>query len=165
MSNRIQTDDFYNHRNLSNICLTSAENSKYSIWGYLLVFGESIQSFCVRNKVLHYGSDEGVEMAVAYHSVISTVKLHCMSCWRYLGEFFIYIFNGCRDFLRLTPANIGLSSISCWNKHWNFNISHFRHWKSAYKWWYALNWALTEIEGYETIFLRNGVLLFITQHI
>ena len=30
--NRIQTD------NLSIICLTSAENSKYSIWGYLLVF-------------------------------------------------------------------------------------------------------------------------------
>ena len=24
-----------------------------------------------------------------------------------------YIFNGCRDFLSLTPANIGLSSISC----------------------------------------------------
>ena len=29
-----------------------------------------------RNNSLHYGSDEGVEMAVAYHSVISTVKLH-----------------------------------------------------------------------------------------
>lgn len=41
-----------------------------------------------RNNSLHYGSDEGVEMAVAYHSVISTVKLHGMSCWRYLGEFF-----------------------------------------------------------------------------
>ncbi len=26
-------------------------------------------------------------MTVAYHSVISTVKLHGMSCWRYLGEF------------------------------------------------------------------------------
>ena len=41
-----------------------------------------------RNNSLHYGSDEGVEMAVAYHSVISTVKLHGMSCWKYLGEFF-----------------------------------------------------------------------------
>ena len=37
---------------------------------------------------VHYGSDEGVEMAAAYHSVISTVKLHGMSCWSYLGEFF-----------------------------------------------------------------------------
>ena len=64
-----------------------------------------------RNNSLHYGSDAGVEMAVAYHSVISTVKLHGMSCWRYLGEFFKNIFNGCRDFLSLTPANIGLSSI------------------------------------------------------
>ena len=64
-----------------------------------------------RNNSLHYGSDAGVAMAVAYHSVISTVKLHGMSCWRYLGEFFKNIFNGCRDFFSLTPANIGLSSI------------------------------------------------------
>ena len=80
---------------------------------------------------LHYGSDAGVEMAVAYHSVISTVKLHGMSCWRYLGEFFkktvqtsekktcfqfsecslsyAKIFNGCRDFFSLTPANIDMA--------------------------------------------------------
>ena len=64
-----------------------------------------------RNNSLHYGSDEGVEQAVAYHSVISTVKLHGMSCWTYLGEFFKKIFNGCRDFFSLTPANIGLATI------------------------------------------------------
>ena len=64
-----------------------------------------------RNNSLHYGSDEGVEMAVAYHSVISTVKLHGMSCWNYLGEFFKKIFNGCRDILSLTPSNIGLSPV------------------------------------------------------
>lgn len=64
-----------------------------------------------RNNSLHYGSDEGVELAVAYHSVISTVKLHGMSCWTYLGEFFKKIFNGCRDFFSLTPANIGLATI------------------------------------------------------
>ena len=118
-----------------------------------LPHGESIQSFCVKNKVpynifskwhkdtehqicmahamaklakaetertirklttqrnnsLHYGSHEEVEMAVAYHSVISTVKLQGMSCWRYLGEFFKKIFNGCRDFFSLTPANIGMA--------------------------------------------------------
>ena len=64
-----------------------------------------------RNNSLHYGSDEGVELAVAYHSVISTVKLHGMSCWTYLGEFFKKIFNGCRGFFSLTPANIGLATI------------------------------------------------------
>lgn len=84
-----------------------------------------------RNNSLHYGSDAGVEMAVAYHSVISTVKLHAMSCWRYLGEFFkktvqtsemktcfqfsecslsyAKIFNGCRYFFNLTPTNIGMA--------------------------------------------------------
>ena len=65
-----------------------------------------------RNNSLHYGSDAGVEMAVVYHSVISTVKLHGMSCWRYLGEFFTKIFKGCRDFLSLTPANIGLAYVN-----------------------------------------------------
>lgn len=63
-----------------------------------------------RNSMLHFGSDEGVEMAATYHSVISTVKLHGMSAWNYLGEFFKKIFNGCRDFLSLTPANIGLTT-------------------------------------------------------
>lgn len=38
--------------------------------------------------IIHYGRDEGFEMAVAYHSVISTVKLHGMSCWDFLGNFF-----------------------------------------------------------------------------
>lgn len=66
-----------------------------------------------RNNSLHYGSDAGVEMAVAYHSVISTVKLHGMSCWRYLGEFFKKIFNGCRDFFSLTPENIGMAYANC----------------------------------------------------
>ena len=66
-----------------------------------------------RNNSLHYGSDEGVEMAVAYHSVISTVKLHGMSCWDYLGKFFKNIFNGCRDFFSLTPTNIGMADVIC----------------------------------------------------
>lgn len=66
-----------------------------------------------RNNSLHYGSDEGVEMAVAYHSVISTVKLHGMSCWKYLGEFFKKIFNGCREFSSLTPGNIAMAYAKC----------------------------------------------------
>ena len=40
-----------------------------------------------------------------------TVKFYLMSSWRYLGEFFKKIFNGCRDFQSLTPYNIGLSPI------------------------------------------------------
>ena len=66
-----------------------------------------------RNSMLHFGSDEGVEMAVAYHSVISTVKLHGMSSWHYLGELFQKIFNGCLDFLSMTPLNSGLGYSKC----------------------------------------------------
>lgn len=41
-----------------------------------------------RNAMLHFGSDEGVEMAATYHSIISTVKMQGRSAWEYLGKFF-----------------------------------------------------------------------------
>ena len=62
-----------------------------------------------RNAMLHFGSDEGVEMAATYHSIISTVKMQGRSAWEYLGKFFTKIFNGCRDFLGLRPDKIGLA--------------------------------------------------------
>lgn len=40
-----------------------------------------------RNNSLHYGSDARVEMAVTYHSVIATVKLHGSSFWNLIGTF------------------------------------------------------------------------------
>lgn len=72
-----------------------------------------------RNAMLHFGSDEGVEMAATYHSIISTVKMQGRSAWEYVGKFFtkslikrtklslfeflsaktlFEMFNGCRDF-------------------------------------------------------------------
>ncbi|WP_032850778.1 transposase, partial [Bacteroides sp. 1_1_14] len=62
-----------------------------------------------RKNSLHFGSDEGAEIAAVYHSIISTVKLQGRSAWDYLGKFFTGIFNGCRDFLSLTPQNIDLA--------------------------------------------------------
>lgn len=60
--------------------------------------------------MLHFGSDEGAEMVAAYHRIISTVKLQGRSAWDYLGEYFKNIFNGCRNFVNLTPQNIELAS-------------------------------------------------------
>ena len=62
-----------------------------------------------RNSMLHFGSDEGAEMAATYHSIISTVKMQGRSAWEYLGKFFTKIFNGCRDFISLRPDRIGLA--------------------------------------------------------
>ena len=62
-----------------------------------------------RNSMLHFGSDEGAEMAATYHSIISTVKMQGRSAWEYLGKFFTKIFNGCRDFFSLRPDKIGLA--------------------------------------------------------
>lgn len=83
-----------------------------------------------RNVMLHFGSDEGVEMAATYHSIISTVKMQGRSAWEYLGKFFTKslikrtesslfeflsvktlskIFNGCRDFFSMRPDKIGLA--------------------------------------------------------
>ena len=63
-----------------------------------------------RNNMLHFGSDEGAKMAATYHSIISTVKMQGRSAWEYLGNFFVNIFNGCRDFFSLRPDNIGLAT-------------------------------------------------------
>lgn len=63
-----------------------------------------------RNAMLHFGSDEGAEMAATYHSIISTVKMQGGSAWEYLGKFFTKIFNGCRDFFSLRPDKIGLAT-------------------------------------------------------
>ena len=62
-----------------------------------------------RNSMLHFGSDEGADMAATYHSIISTVKMQGRSAWEYLGKFFTKIFNGCRDFFSLRPDKIGLA--------------------------------------------------------
>lgn len=62
-----------------------------------------------RNSMLHFGSDEGAEMAATYHSIISTVKMQGRSVWEYLGKFFTKIFNGCRDFFSMRPDKIGLA--------------------------------------------------------
>ena len=62
-----------------------------------------------RNSMLHFGSDEGAEMAAAYHSIIGTVKMQGRSAWEYLGKFFTKIFNGCRDFFSMRPDKIGLA--------------------------------------------------------
>lgn len=66
-----------------------------------------------RNSMLHFGSDEGVEMAATYHSIISTVKLHGSSVWEFLGTFFKNILNGCRDYVNLTPARIQTATCQC----------------------------------------------------
>ncbi len=62
---------------------------------------------CTTNS-LHFGSDEGAEIAAVYHTIISMVKLQGRFAWDYLGKFFTGIFNGCRDFLSLTSQNMNL---------------------------------------------------------
>ena len=59
--------------------------------------------------MLHFGSDEGVEMVATYHSIISMVKMQGKSAWEYLGKFFTKIFNGCKDFTSLRPDKIRLA--------------------------------------------------------
>lgn len=70
-----------------------------------------------RNSMLHFGSDEGVEMSAAYHSIISTVKMQGKSAWDYLGKFFKNIFNGRRDYVNLIPQNIELAYANGSIKH------------------------------------------------
>lgn len=61
-----------------------------------------------RKSSLHFGSDEGAELAAVYHSIISMVKLQGRSAWDYLGKFFTGNFNGCRFFFESGTAKYRL---------------------------------------------------------
>ena len=62
---------------------------------------------------IRLGSDVGAEMAATYHSVIGTVKLHGSSFWEFIGAFFKNVFNGCRDYVNMTPDKITLVTSRC----------------------------------------------------
>ena len=66
-----------------------------------------------RNNSLHNGSDVSLEMAVTYHSVIGTAKLHGSSIWNFIGTFFKNIFNGCRDYVNMVLDKITLTTSQC----------------------------------------------------
>ena len=66
-----------------------------------LVFTDSLDFFFRKERDYN-------EMVVAYHGVISTVRLQGKCAWDFLGEFFKNIFNGCKDFVNLIPQNIKL---------------------------------------------------------
>lgn len=86
------------------------EPSKSDVFIVLSKDRRTVRPFTTKRKnSLHFGSDEGAEIAAVYHSIISTVKLQGRSVWDYLGKFFTGIFNGCRDFLSLAPQNIDLA--------------------------------------------------------
>lgn len=91
-----------------NEAFTYIKDGRYPISNNLAE--RAVRPFTTKRKnSLHFGSDEGAEIAAVYHSIISTVKLQGRSAWDYLGKFFTGIFNGCRDFLSLTPQNIDLT--------------------------------------------------------
>ena len=91
-----------------NEAFTYIKDGRYPISNNLAE--RAVRPFTTKRKnSLHFGSDEGAEIAAVYHSIISTVKLQGRSTWDYLGKFFTGIFNGCRDFLSLTPQNIDLA--------------------------------------------------------
>ena len=91
-----------------NEAFTYIKDGRYPISNNLAE--RAVRPFTTKRKnSLHFGSDEGAEIAAVYHSIISTVKLQGRSAWDYLGKFFTGIFNGCRDFLSLTPQNMNLA--------------------------------------------------------
>lgn len=65
------------------------------------------------NNSPHYGSDAGAEIAATYHSVIGTVKFHGSSFWNFTGTFFKNIFNGCWDYVNMTPDKSLLATSQC----------------------------------------------------
>lgn len=62
-----------------------------------------------RKTTLQFGSDEGAEMAAAYHSIVETVKMCGRSVWHCFGDFFNKVIDKKVDIKSCLPHNLGLS--------------------------------------------------------
>lgn len=97
--------------------MTKALNFLNNFWKQLMAYrkdGEfdidnniaerQVRPFTTKRKnSLHFGSDDGAEIAAVYHSIISTVKMKGLSAWNYLGGFFSSVVNGETDMAKLIP--------------------------------------------------------------
>lgn len=82
------------------------KNGKYPIDNNLAE--RQVRPFAAQRKASeHFGSDEGAEVAAAYHSIVSTVLLKGKSIWKFFGVFFEDVVTGRsnhRAFLGLATA-------------------------------------------------------------
>lgn len=63
-----------------------------------------------RKNSLFFGSDKMAEVSAAYHTVISTCRMHGISALEYLCKFFREIVLGRRDYENLLPMTIGINT-------------------------------------------------------
>lgn len=63
-----------------------------------------------RKNSLFFGSDRMAETSAAYHTVISTCRMHGISALEYLRKFFREIVSGRRDYENLLPMTIGIKT-------------------------------------------------------
>lgn len=61
-----------------------------------------------RKITLQFGSDEGAEMATAYHSIVETVKLCGKSVWHFLGDLYKKVIDKDTDIRTCLTQNLGL---------------------------------------------------------
>lgn len=70
----------------------------------------AFRSWAMKMKTtLQFGSDEGAEMAAAYHSIVETVKMCGRSVWHFFGDFFRKVVDKNTDIRLCLPPNLGLS--------------------------------------------------------
>lgn len=63
---------------------------------------------CERKVSLFYGSHDGADISVVYHTFVESCKLACISVKDYFVKFFESIAAGRTDYLNLLPTTIGL---------------------------------------------------------
>lgn len=63
---------------------------------------------CEREVSLFYGSHDGADISVVYHTFVESCKLACISVKDYFVKFFESIAAGRTDYENLLPTTIGL---------------------------------------------------------
>lgn len=61
-----------------------------------------------RKNTMTFGSEEGIECAATYHTIIQTCRMMGVRVLRYLQEFFKKFSEGCRDYAHMVPGRLAL---------------------------------------------------------
>ena len=86
------------------------EDGEYSIDNNIAE--RNVRPFTVdRKNTMTFGSEEGIDCAATYHTIIQTCRMMGVRVLRYLQEFFKKFSEGCRDYAHMVPGKLALDWI------------------------------------------------------
>ena len=83
------------------------EDGEYSIDNNIAE--KNVRPFTVdRKNTMTFGSEEGIDCAATYHTIIQTCRMMGVKVLKYLQSFFKKFSEGCRDYAQMLPGQLAI---------------------------------------------------------